>query len=43
MVAYEKTRTAEDKAKVETALTQANKAFAKFLDYVKPFMPKEVK
>ena len=44
LVAYEKTRTADDKAKVETALNEANAAFVKFLDYVKPFMPKvEVK
>ena len=44
LAAYEKTRTAEDKVKVETALNEANAAFVKFLDYVKPFMPKaEVK
>ena len=43
MVAYKKTEKAEDKAKLEAALTQANEAFVKFLGYVQPYLPKEVK
>jgi len=43
MVAYKKTEKAEDKAKLEVALTQANEAFVKFLSYVQPYLPKEVK